>query len=286
MQNRRVLKLSNRRQVSESIFPINKFGKIGKIHSVFETTFNINVGDQLIHFSFNSNFLSSFGIKILNEDISYIKKYLQKNNIISIKENEIVIYSNVGILKLDFNLIDIVPLTVETIQINLEMTKKLQELISEFDFNQSGLPDDTRFKNSLQILKTPYLNDPDILTEILSIIVGNGIGLTPTGDDLLIGYMFIMRMYDSNVFDLFGKVISKEKLSTTDISREYLRQCAEGVFSSPLYKLFEYIKVRDTLQVKRQLYKISKLGGTSGLDTLAGINAGIDYIIERINQNG
>lgn len=286
MQNRRVLKLSNRRQVSESIFPINKFGKIGKIHSVFETTFNINVGDQLIHFSFNSNFLSSFGIKILNEDISYIKKYLQKNNIISIKENEIVIYSNVGILKLDFSLIDIVPLTVETIQINLEMIKKLQELISEFDFNQSGLPDDTRFKNSLQILKTPYLNDPDILTEILNIIVGNGIGLTPAGDDLLIGYMFIMKMYDSNAFDLFRKVISRKKLSTTDISREYLRQCEEGVFSSPLYKLFEYIKVRDILQVKRQLYKISKLGGTSGLDTLAGINAGIDYIIERIKQNG
>ncbi|TKP91752.1 DUF2877 domain-containing protein, partial [Enterococcus faecalis] len=52
----------NKLVISDYIFPINQYGKMGTIHSVFERSFNLKVQDQFINVANFHKYLSSFGM--------------------------------------------------------------------------------------------------------------------------------------------------------------------------------------------------------------------------------
>ncbi|EGT2099615.1 DUF2877 domain-containing protein, partial [Listeria monocytogenes] len=54
--------MNNQLVISDYIFPIHQYGKMGTIHSVFERSFNLKVQDQLINVANFHNYLSSFGM--------------------------------------------------------------------------------------------------------------------------------------------------------------------------------------------------------------------------------
>lgn len=113
-------------------------------------------------------------------------------------------------------------------------------------------------------------------------LVGLGTGLTPTGDDLLVGYLaglWCTVQEDTDRRDFvarLGWAIIDLSQGTNDISRTYLFHAAQGQVSSHLLELARAIG--DGGETDR-LIKIAEvamqMGHTSGMDAVTGLMLGM-----------
>jgi hypothetical protein len=113
-------------------------------------------------------------------------------------------------------------------------------------------------------------------------LIGLGTGLTPSGDDLLVGYMAglwctIQQRSDRTQFIAsLGKTIIQLSYKTNDISSTYLHHAAQGQVSSHLAHLAESIcRGDDTRQLDKIAETAMKVGHTSGMDALSGLLIGL-----------
>jgi len=113
-------------------------------------------------------------------------------------------------------------------------------------------------------------------------LIGLGAGLTPSGDDLLVGYLAglwcsVSGMSERAQFvSSLGKTIIQLSQQTTDISRTYLFHAAQGQVSSRLADLAEAIchgENSDHLVAITE--SAMQAGHTSGMDTVSGLLIGL-----------
>ncbi|WP_058912303.1 DUF2877 domain-containing protein [Entomohabitans teleogrylli] len=113
-------------------------------------------------------------------------------------------------------------------------------------------------------------------------LVGLGPGLTPSGDDMLVGALAVL--YTSHFRDLMRRrdlLPPPDQLArlTTSVSCSYLNSARNGCFSLPVLRL-----MRDLQRGRQATPAISRLtsfGHTSGADLLAGIVTALYWLTER-----
>lgn len=109
----------------------------------------------------------------------------------------------------------------------------------------------------------------------ITYLVGRGKGLTPSGDDFLIGWLLIQQLFEEAT--LSNPLILEKAQSpfyTTDVSRHYLKEASQGRFSHGLLQLADYlVNSRNEIDLTQIIKQILAHGQTSGADTLAGITA-------------
>jgi hypothetical protein len=113
-------------------------------------------------------------------------------------------------------------------------------------------------------------------------LVGLGPGLTPSGDDFLVGFMAGLwstsgkdvqrRAYTSG----FGRKLSHFAQCTTDVSRSYLCHAAEGRVSAALKSVLQSLVRGDEAE---KVYQVTRkafdFGSTSGTDGVLGLLLGL-----------
>ncbi|GDX08021.1 DUF2877 domain-containing protein [Buttiauxella sp. A111] len=115
-------------------------------------------------------------------------------------------------------------------------------------------------------------------------LIGFGRGLTPDGDDYLLGYLAALWPWKLNVGlrehqQRLHQAISINLPRTTDISRHYLNRALEGHYSQPVCELLEKITTRTpTADVIAATEHVMQFGASSGVDCLAGILHGLRNI--------
>ena len=113
-------------------------------------------------------------------------------------------------------------------------------------------------------------------------LIGLGPGLTPSADDMLLGFLASQKILSS----CFWKKIKFSKLKTllvevarektTPIASEFLRYALEGVFSEILYNVFEALSQSDASEIDSSAIKLFlEWGHSSGTDTLVGVVLGL-----------
>jgi hypothetical protein len=112
-------------------------------------------------------------------------------------------------------------------------------------------------------------------------LVGWGEGLTPAGDDFLIGLLagldaFVRAAprvrFRRSLADLIGSLT----LRTTPIAAHYLRLAAGGHYTEPLTGLRRALLCEDDdAAVDAALHSALAVGATSGADTVSGLSAGL-----------
>jgi len=119
-------------------------------------------------------------------------------------------------------------------------------------------------------------------TSVVSDLIGLGSGLTPSGDDLLVGYMagLCSRVGKNNLRKRFISYLGKKLIvlseKTTDISRTYLYHSAHGQFSRKLANLAEAIcKGMEADRLCAIATSAMQMGHTSGMDTVTGLLLGL-----------
>ena len=110
-------------------------------------------------------------------------------------------------------------------------------------------------------------------------LAGCGIGLTPSSDDLLIGYMTVYladskaKAGDCKKADTITKTLGKRSAEHTNtISGAFLEQCGEGLLSADMKKLMYAIYSDADVEAAGQAgQRILSIGSTSGTDMLTGV---------------
>ena len=121
---------------------------------------------------------------------------------------------------------------------------------------------------------------------ILSRIVGSGPGLTPAGDDFLVGYA-AASICASGRERVIGpptppvelaRALSKAAESTTLLSASMLRLAAAGYFSGPLGLFAEALAENEPARVVTALRRLCTIGHSSGADTATGFLYGLGLL--------
>jgi hypothetical protein len=117
-------------------------------------------------------------------------------------------------------------------------------------------------------------------------LAGWGEGLTPAGDDFLVGIAAALqaplpgRAARQHVLAALGPALRACSERTTPIAAHYLRLAGDGHFDAPLLALRDALLAwRDAAAVDAALERLLDIGASSGADMLGGLLAGLDAVL-------
>lgn len=106
-------------------------------------------------------------------------------------------------------------------------------------------------------------------------VIGLGVGLTPSGDDALVGALCLLaaagRPCSEAARRLEAWLDADGAEATTDVSASYLRLALEGAFSTPLSRVVAALAdgVREST-LDDAVAELAAIGATSGMDAAVG----------------
>jgi hypothetical protein len=100
-------------------------------------------------------------------------------------------------------------------------------------------------------------------------------GLTPAGDDFLMGAIYAGRiLHPSGMAETIGRVIAAAaKPMTTALSGAWLQAASRGELGEKWHELFDALLSQDIPAIHRSINRVLAVGHTSGADALAGFLA-------------
>lgn len=268
--------------ISDYLLPLDKWGKIGKVHSIFEHSFNIQVEGHLINIANYHEYLSSFGIFLSEAEFEQIFPIIQKDSLVKIRKNQLTFFGFQGIHTLTTCDLQTVSLKVTPIKIERQQLKGIKKILeAEKLVSKIGLSMDEKLQEVIQSLTDDTL-DPIDWEGLLNFLIGRGKGLTPSGDDLIVAYLSTLKMFGDSRAEELSSALTKHLTATTDISRAYIETSREGYVNSIFYKLFLDIKNSSKLEtINVDLRRLMKIGHTSGKDLSFGFLLGIQTILNK-----
>lgn len=114
-------------------------------------------------------------------------------------------------------------------------------------------------------------------------LVGKGPGLTPSGDDALVGLLAVQHRAHpgatTGLLGLLDAAIRPNLVRTTAISAHYLRLALDGHFGEHLSNLVDGLGVDGDIRPEL-VARVQSSGATSGADVLVGVIAGLRLLCE------
>lgn len=101
-------------------------------------------------------------------------------------------------------------------------------------------------------------------------LAGLGVGLTPAGDDWLVGAMLWAWLASPDPPSTCSAISQAAAPRTTTLSAAYLRAAAAGRFSAPWHRLLAAVCSGSDAELEAAAQGLLAVGHTSGADALAG----------------
>ena len=117
-------------------------------------------------------------------------------------------------------------------------------------------------------LAFPHIHD------MAQFLCGRGVGLTPTGDDMLVGWMaagWLLYGPVSSFLAACQQIVEVAKQQTHMLSQCWLRYAAQGNVALPICRLLDALTRDDESQLLMATDAVLALGATSGYDVIQGI---------------
>lgn len=250
----------------------------GKVHSIFKHSFNIIVQNQLFNFSSIGMPLSAYGCLLDKSIIDHLITICKMDDLIRIDKNMIIFYTRNEIIKIDFNMLSLVDLTIPVLPL---LPEKILSSVSYTTLSSLGLEAKIGLGYSKEIneifnfLKCPTQNRQGELKRIVHFLMGRGKGLTPSGDDILMGYITAEKAFkgSSEMEAVVQKRLSEQV--TTMVSVAYFKALYSNSISSLFVQFILSFYSSEEEYVNELIKKISNYGHTSGMDTLFGFYLGL-----------
>lgn len=124
--------------------------------------------------------------------------------------------------------------------------------------------------------------DADAVTDCVASLVGRGPGLTPSGDDALVGLLAVLHRLDpageASPAQLLRPAVAAHLRRTGDISAHYLGLAVGGHFGERLIALCDALAGDDPGDVAAAAAAVVATGATSGADALLGAVSGLRLV--------
>lgn len=127
-------------------------------------------------------------------------------------------------------------------------------------------------------------DDVDAAGRIARRLVGLGPGLTPSGDDALIGLAAALRAMGHPAQGFLDEAIDDAAVRTTAVAASLLRHAAAGEFSERLQRLLGALLGDDDAPIAPAIEQAVAWGATSGTDCLVGVLLGLDIAAAPVPQ--
>nr|WP_154627425.1 DUF2877 domain-containing protein [Providencia sp. wls1943] len=261
----------------------------GNVEQVFNKAINFSIDNQLYTLLGSQTDNAPNSCRIINKD--FLPLNIVAGDSVFILNNEIHIgekYAISFLLCKKWN-----PPTVYFINEKLKEEKYryfLQSKINEIDsilndkshslFNYQGencfyLESSKKLNELRSRLINSFTNKRhQALTNIVSQFVGLGIGLTPSGDDYLVGLMafLLLKHHPANaVYQSFYQGIAQSKANTTPISAITLEKALNQEYRENIHQLIQCLVDGRETNIYPQILEILNIGSSSGCDMLFGI---------------
>lgn len=258
-----------------NMLPLHLFNKDhGIINTMFQHSFNIDFPDLLFHVGNESDSLSCTGITLEDDTVDELLKYTDVNDPVSFIKGKLYLYTKKEIRTIDLAPLKTVDLRIPQIKLDLNFLKKIIEKFNIIDFqNDWGLSDAYSPNKVIKMLNES--RDPEQIMETLKFLYGRGRGLTPSGDDIIVGFASILSAFGFKQLTLWNEQVKiiLESRATTDVSESYIRAVLENYTSKKMVQFLKVIRDKDEEQLASSLLDIQNFGHTSGTDTLLGMYA-------------
>lgn len=253
----------------------------GSIHSVFKNSLNIIVEGQLFNFSSKGMPLSAYGCLLEKSKILHLLSVCKVGDVVRINKNKISFYTKREIIKIDLYSLHTVNLAIPEIQIPLhQLTESVfYSTLKSIDFEKKlGIDFSEEVKEAFALLRNPSQYAENDIESTVHILMGRGKGLTPSGDDILMGYLAVEKAFRKESF--IEKVIRKKSIKqiTTEISAAYYEALFSNSISHLFVDLFLSFHISDESKILALFHKIDRYGHTSGNDTLFGVYLGLQSL--------
>lgn len=116
-------------------------------------------------------------------------------------------------------------------------------------------------------------------------LIGLGIGLTPSGDDFLVGLLAGLEATDDPMREPLAAAIAREAPPrTTAFGAALLDHACRGEFSERLHDVLVAMASRNGAALQPAITRANAYGATSGADTLTGLFVALDVAAARANR--
>ncbi|MDO4431042.1 MAG: DUF2877 domain-containing protein [Lonepinella koalarum] len=254
----------------------------GEIHSVYNNTVNILINRQLFSLQVKNSPLSPISL------ITYLTSSELEKRLFSPK----ITYP----FHFDYQQCDIFNEKLTALSINNTRQIAFYAQISEQILQQSttnGLAlllknnkNDlmlVSIHNYLTQIKSFYqLNDIQSAVKILLKLIGLGIGLTPSGDDFLCGFIAVFHRFNltkTTFFQYLKQEIKQHIENTNQISGRFLDCALENRFSETLIAFFDLTE--RPINIDYWIKAFEKIGHSSGIDSLFGVYFACHLLISK-----
>ncbi len=260
----------------------------GTIHSIFRDSFNFQCGPRFVHVSTERLGRVPFGLVLNSESMEVLLSKLKiGDQILWHIDTQELVFSETGILlsfskalqysgKIQYMGLNVSDANLNTMMSFLFSCEKQCGLgisIQEALEPQYNIPGNG---NQLYGLVFCDMNrDVKAIEQTIRYLTGRGMGLTPAGDDLMVGFL-AASVCSGNTSGLFKSVLTSllEKegpLLTTRISLEFLLYALIDRFASRLSNACRALFLGNPQDVFTAALEMLQIGNTSGLDTLIGV---------------
>ena len=274
----------------------------GYVHSVFSNVINLRMGDELVSLISQRGFNSPISLKIDRENLDDFR--VKKKMAVSAKNEDLSIGNGIEISNLK-KIETWMPETCrnKTSQINKNTLKLVSELVKIY-----GKPEG--LKPILSMVNGKVSSNMNIYSEKAapvvkriiatfpkeletagyhtSQLVGLGPGLTPSGDDLLMGLSCTLNLfgeaYDVNYEDFTQSMLRSIEGKTNFISRAFIKHYAAGKPSENIDSFYLSIINGNPEAIEENIRKNCLIGHSSGTDTIIGVL--LAFKLMREHENG
>ena len=140
----------------------------------------------------------------------------------------------------------------------------------------------SRAQNCIPPLLTALqTNNIEEIINLASCLVGAGPGLTPSGDDFLIGFLIGAQQVFQNkekikCINFLGNYLSNQAGNSVDISCAYMKHAASGYAAKPLKELTKLIITKgEKIKIINTIGVVLSFGSSSGADLVFGLLCGL-----------
>ncbi|MDN4608324.1 DUF2877 domain-containing protein [Sporosarcina highlanderae] len=279
---------------------------MGRVHSVFNSSFNLVFNEHLVHIGAYENGLAPFGIGLSQEMALLLTKLVRANEEVSWENHsQSIVFPN-GI-SLVLNQANWTNHKVQPFEYQLSHIKESASFIADKLLQenwQTGLGENDEEKR--QIIH--YLMDPsssnedgvifEKLSDLINLVrnqegtkaeevfdywIGRGLGLTPSGDDVITGICAVLSSIvgidQTFIQQLISYLDDRGRKRTTDIALEYLLYATDNKFHSHLQGICYVLNQPMGSEFIEAIDEMKKIGHTSGADTLLGVLVGITSVV-------
>jgi hypothetical protein len=131
----------------------------------------------------------------------------------------------------------------------------------------------------MQLIAATEQLDVEVSLQAAQQMIGLGPGVTPAGDDILIGFLAALWSLAGrhgpqlSFIHSFGSTLIQIAAQTNEISRTYLYHATQGQFSSSLSNLAEAMARGGAVEQPAQI--AMRVGHSSGMDSVTGLLVGL-----------